>query len=433
VSVAEHVTARWERSWDAPHRPGLRAGTYRSYVPDPLEGRPLSVDSQVTRQAAVVEAAVRALADGPGARGLEGLARFLLRSEAIASSRIEGLQVSAQQVALAEFADAEGMLARGFTANAKLVANNIVALRRSAVDLAATPEITIEGIVDLHRALLPDDRHPGLREVQNWIGGDDWNPIGAEFVPPPPDRVPALMADLVEYMNGGVHAPLIQAAMVHAQFETVHPFTDGNGRVGRALIHAVLSRRGLTRTAVVPVSLVLLTRSEEYVAGLTAYRYLGSADAEAAQAGLAEWFRVFLDAVDVAARQALEFADALAGLQARWAQHHQEYRRRSGLRPQPRTNAAVGRLLDLLPEVPVMTVRTARRLLDVSFPAARSALEELAEVGIVHRKQVDRGTTGYLARDVFALLTYTERRLASTRWDTREALPGRPVPARPKG
>jgi Fic family protein len=390
------------------------------------------VDGRLARHAAEVEQAVRSLADGPGARGLEGLTRFLLRSEAIASSRIEGLQVSAQQVALAEFADSEGMAVRGFTANARLVANNIAALRQASTGLAGAPQVTLEGIGDLHRALLPDDRHLGLREVQNWIGGDDWHPLDAEFVPPPPDRVPALMADLVDYMNGGVHAPLIQAAMVHAQFETVHPFADGNGRVGRALIHTVLGRRGLTRTAVVPVSLVLLTRSEEYVAGLTAYRYVGAPDSEAAHAGVAGWIRVFLDAVKVAARQALEFADALDVQHGRWAQRHHDYRRRSGLRPQPRIDAAVARLLGLLPEVPVVTARAAERLLGVSFPAARHALEELAEVGIVHRKQVDRGTTGYLAREVFTLLTHAERRLASTRWDTREAPPARPAPARPE-
>lgn len=148
---------------------------------------------------------------------------------------------------------------------------------------------------------------------------------------------------------------------------------------------------------------------------------------------MAEWLRVFLDAVDVAAGQTLEFARSLADLHERWTQRHRDHRRRSGLRPQPRTDAAVARLLDLLPEVPVMTAGTAQRLLDVSFPATRSALEELAEAGIVHRKQVDGGTTGYLARDVFALLTHAERRLASTRWDTREALPSRPVPSRPKG
>ena len=128
------------------------------------------------------------------------------------------------------------MPVRGFTANARLVANNIAALRRSAVDLAAAPEVTVEGVVDLHRALLPDDRHPGLREVQNWIGGDDWHPLDADFVPPPPDQVPALMADLVEYMNGGVHAPLIQAAIVHA---TATPF---NWKYTAADLHRHLAR-----------------------------------------------------------------------------------------------------------------------------------------------------------------------------------------------
>jgi Fic family protein len=430
--MAEFRAARWVPSWDAPGRQDRRGGRYQPYVPDPLCDRPLAVDSRVARQAAAVETAVRALANGPGARPLESLARFLLRSEAIASSQIEGLQVSAQQVALVEFADSEGIQVRGFTANARLVANNITALRQAATELATSPDITVPGIVDLHRALLPDDRHAGLRTVQNWIGGADWHPIGADFVPPPPDEVPALMTDLVEYLNGGVHAPLIQAAIAHAQFETVHPFTDGNGRVGRALIHTVLGRRGLTRAALVPVSLVLLTRSREYVAGLTAYRYVGAAGSVAAQGGVSEWLRVFLDAMDVAARQALEFADALADLRERWAQRHRDHRQRAGLRPQPRTDAAVSRLLDLLPEVPVVTARTAQRLLDVSFPAARSALEELAEVGIVHRKQVERGTTGYLARDVFGLLTYAERQLASTRWDTREAAPARAVPVRPE-
>ena len=140
------------------------------------------------------------------------------------------------------------------------------------------------------------------------------------------------MDDLVSYASGGVHAPLVQAALVHAQLETIHPYTDGNGRVGRALIHTVLTRRGLTPSAVLPVSLVLLTRSEEYLEGLTAYK----------------------------------------------------------------------------------------------------AVEELADSGVVSRKKLDRGTVGYLARDVFDLLTFTERRLASTRWDTRDSPPSRPAPALPQ-
>jgi len=175
---------------------------------------------------------------------LEGLARFLLRSEAIASSRIEGLQVSPQQVGLAELADEE--------------------------DLTADNMVLLQGLL-----LADEPQLRGLRDVQNWIGGSNHQPLDADFVPPPPDEVPALMGDLVAYMSTGEHAPLVHAGLVDAQFETVHPCRDGNGRVGRALVHTVLVRRGVTRPAVLPVSPVLLTRSSEYVDGLTAYRYSG--------------------------------------------------------------------------------------------------------------------------------------------------------------
>ncbi|MGH3981901.1 MAG: Fic family protein, partial [Pseudonocardiaceae bacterium] len=200
--------------------------------------RPVVLSAGLAAHAAQVESGVRALSIAPETRALEGLARFLLRSEAIASSRIEGMQVTPQQLALAELAQSEQLATVSFTRNAALVANNITTLRKAASDLATAPSITAEGIDDLHHALLPDEQHRGQRTVQNWIGGLD-----AQFVPPPPEHVGALMDDLVQYTTGGTHAALIQAALVHAQFETIHPYTDGNGRVGRALIHTVLSRR----------------------------------------------------------------------------------------------------------------------------------------------------------------------------------------------
>jgi len=390
------------------------------------------LDAGLGARAATVEHAVRSLVAGPGARGLEGLARFLLRSEAIASSRIEGLQVSPQQVALAEFAQAEGGQVRGFTENARLVANNITVLRRAATDLAEAPNVTVEGVEDLQRALLPGHQPLGVRTSQNWVGGSDWHPLDAEFVPPPPDQVNALMTDLVDYANSALHAPLVQAALLHAQFETIHPFTDGNGRVGRALIHTVLARRGMVRVAVLPVSLVLLTRSDEYVRGLTAYRYDGSPSGPEAQAGVMLWLSMFFDAVEIATGRAAQFADELATLRIEWDQRLISERQRRGVRDRPRADSAVAKLLDALPEVPLVTARTAERLLGVSFPAARKALEELAEAEILSRKQVDQNTTGYLARDVFELLTIAERRLASTRWDTRDSPPSRPAPALPQ-
>ncbi|CAO5157461.1 cell filamentation protein, protein adenylyltransferase [Frankia sp. AiPs1] len=429
--MARYEERRWEPVLGAPGRQDRRGGSYRSYLPDPLVGRPLMVDADLDAQCAQVEASVRALADSPGARGLEGLARFLLRSEALASSRIEGLQVSPQQLALVELAEVEGLPLGGFSANARLVANNVNALREAGGALASAPAVTSDGIVGLYRALLPDQDPPGPRVSQNWLGGGYWHPLDAEFVPPPPERVPDLVDDLARYASGAGHAPLVQAGLVHAQFETIHPFTDGNGRVGRALIHTVLTRRGLIRTGVLPVSLVLLTRSDAYVAGLTAFRYDGPPDSDAAQAGVGAWLTGFLRAVDLAAGQARAFSDDISVLEQRWAQRLISHRQASGRMPQARAGSTVLRLLDLLPEAPVMTARTVERLLGISFPAASKALEELVAAGVLSTRKVERNTTSYLAGEIFDLLTVTERRLASTRWDTREASPRRPTPAAP--
>jgi Fic family protein len=430
--MAELRAAHWEISWAAPGRSDQRGGRFDAYVPDLLLTRPVVLSRELATTAAQVEMSVRGLAHAPGSIGLESLGRFLLRSEAIASSRIEGLQVSAQQVAIAELATTEIGPIANITENARLVANNIVTLRKAAGVLADCATISPQSFCDLHKALLPDHPQQGLRDRQNWIGGSDWHPIGADFVPPPASEVPRLIEDLADYLTGAVHAPLLQAALVHAQFETIHPFADGNGRVGRALIHTVLTRRGLTRAAVLPVSLVLLTRSDEYVEGLTAYRYQGPAESTAAVTGMSSWFDTFLRSVSIAVDQARLFVDQLAELQEGWAERYGNHRAAGGAIRQARADSAVMRLLPLLPEAPVMTAQSVQGLLDVSLPAARAALDDLATAGILSRKRVDRGTTAYLAREIFDLLTMTERRLASTRWDTREAGPRRPSPARPQ-
>src|SRR5215470_986321 len=431
--MAGWLRQRWEPNLGAGTRSGRRGGIFQAYLPDLLTSRPVVLDAAASARAADVEATVQGLVVGSRMRVLEGLARFMLRSEAIASSRIEGMQASAQQIALAELAQTDVPQAKGFTQNAQFVANNIAALRKAATVLAEAATITIDDVDTLHQSLLPDERHRGVRTVQNWIGGSDWHPLGADFVPPPPERVPDLMTDLVCYLNGGVHAPLVQAALVHAQFETIHPYTDGNGRVGRALIHTVLTRRGLTPSAVLPLSLVLLTRSNDYIAGLTAYRYDGPADGADAANGFARWLGTFLTATELAVEQVMKFTAELAELQAEWRDRLLAYRRRQGISSKPRANSTVARLIALLPEVPLVTARIVQRLVAVSFPAAKAAAEELAEAGMLTRKNIERGTTGYFARDVFDLLTFAERRLASTRWDTRSSPPVRPVPARPSG
>lgn len=126
------------------------------------------------------------------------------------------MQVSPQQLALAELAQSEQLATASFTRNAQLVANNITMLRKAASELATAPAITTVAIDGLHEAPLPDEQHDGLRTVQNWIGGNDWHPLDAQFVSPPPEHAGALMEDLVQYASGETHAPLIQAALVHA-------------------------------------------------------------------------------------------------------------------------------------------------------------------------------------------------------------------------
>lgn len=406
-----------------------RGGAYRAYLPDPLTGLPLAIDRELAASLAGVERSIRRLTAGPGAGDLDGLSRFLMRSEAIASSMIEGITPSPQQVALAELAQDEPV--RGFSDQARLVANNVTVLREASQSLATAEEVTVEDVVRLHAALLPGDAHRGLRRVQNWIGGSSWHPLDSEFVPPPHEMVPGLMSDLVDYVNGAAHSPLVQAGLVHAQFETIHPFTDGNGRVGRALIHTVLARRGLTSGAVLPVSMVLATLRETYVTGLTSFRFDGG-EPSSASAGASSWLRVFVDAAGVAVEQAGRLILEVAELRSEWEARLSEHRSAAGVREAPRADSATARLLGRLPEAPIMTARSAQRLLGVSFPSARSALEELADAGILHRKSVERNTTGYLAVEVFDLLTYAERRLASTQFDTRIAPPNRPVPALPE-
>ena len=192
-------------------------------------------------------------------------AAVLLRSESASSSMIENLSSGAKAIALAEL---------GSTAkrNATEIVGNVAAMR-AALELA--DRLDPDAILAMHGALL-GRREPSIagrwRLEQVWIGGSSFGPHGSDFVPPHHDRVPALMDDLVRFMRRTDLPLLAQTAVAHAQFETIHPFPDGNGRTGRALAHAMLRGHGLTRNVTVPVSAGLLTNTRRYFDALTAYR-----------------------------------------------------------------------------------------------------------------------------------------------------------------
>jgi Fic family protein len=304
------------------------------------------------------------------------------------------------------------------------VLGNIDAMLHGVERIALGDELTVELLLEIHRRLLVGTRleeHGGsFRSVQNWIGGSEYNPCSADFVPPPPEHVEGLMGDLVAFCNGEDLPPVAQAAVAHAQFETIHPFVDGNGRTGRAIVHLVLRRRGLAVRVLPPVSLVLATLARDYVGGLTATRYVGAPDSEEARAGMNRWTATFAAACSRSVADANDFERRAADLEAQW-------RERLG---RVRANSAADRLLHRLAGAPVLTVESAASLVGRTYNPANEAIHRLAKVGILRQITIGRRNRAYEAPDIIDAFTDLERRLASPAGDTRTSSPARPVPRR---
>ena len=421
--------------WENPYDSGIpradrRSGDYRTYTPTALAGMHLAISPQVDAEVAAAERAVRSL--NRGVHGDLGLvSRFLLRSEAIASSYIEGIAPSPRSIAMAELALDEDV--RGLTETAQQVARNMTIVRDASDALSAKDALTIDDLETLQSSLInsPSDLQ-GVRTTQNWIGGSRYHPLDAAHVPPPPEEVRGLLGDLVLYMAGAAHSPIVQAALVHAQFETIHPFPDGNGRVGRALIHTVLTRRGLTSEAILPVSLVLATLHEEYVAGLGAFRVEGEPGSPQVFTAYEGWIRTFADAVRIAAEQAADLERRLAALREEWSRIISDARHREGRVRATRRDSALSTILDSLPGTPVLTTSTVTRMHGVTATAAQNALARLSEYGILDPISIGRAQRAYVSLDVLDLITRSERTMASRDFDTVASPPARPAPARPQ-
>jgi Fic family protein len=233
-------------------------------------------------------------------------------------------------------------------------------------------------------------------------------------------EVPALLEDLARFCNDDSLPAVAQAAVAHAQFETIHPFVDGNGRTGRALVHLILHRRGLAARIVPPVSLVLATLAIDYIAALTAYRYEGDASSPAATKGLNKWIALFAGSCTRSVRDSGEFERRVRGIQDSWRERLGPLRR----------NSTADLLVDALPGTPIVTVNGAANLLGRSFRAANRAIEELVNAGVLRQVTVGRRNRAFEAIQVIEAFTDFERRLASPSGDTRADPPTRPVPAR---
>ncbi len=335
-------------------------------------------------------AAELALARLSGVSGLVPSVDWLLysavRKEALLTSQIEGTQAT-----LTDLFDEEAGLDVSNTADLEEVTNYLRAyrlVRENLRDPKGLP-ISIRLICDAHRLLLDgvrgSGRQPGeLRRSQNWIGGT--RPGNAVFVPPPPDQVAKLLGDLEQFVHSTAPdlPPLVNIALVHAQFETIHPFLDGNGRIGRLLIAALLEHWGLLAEPLMYLSGYLKQHQMEYYRLLGAIRMEGDWEA---------WVSFFLEGVAAAAAQAERSIVEIATLVA-------ADRRR--LLDSPKSGPAAYRLFELLPMMPRFTVERVRQKLNTSFPTANAAIKLFCELGIVAE------TTGQKKNRSFSYQAYID-------------------------
>ena len=384
-------------------RASRRRFFYEAFIPNDFAEADLRLSQDV---AAVVSEAERAVAElnalGPQVTAFEVLSRQLLRAEAVASSRIEGLELSHRRIARANFDPAEA------DATAREVLGNLRAMEKAIAIATTRRPFTVADLLGIHRTLYADvegaKHHAGkIRDRQNWIGKDGSTPYNADYIPPVPERVPSLLGDLVRLINERDDmSPIVQAAVAHAQFETIHPFADGNGRVGRALIHMVLRRRGLAPTYVPPISLVLATDPKAYVGGLVTFR--GYDDAS-----VADWVALFAQATRTAAKRSVELANDLARLQASWRERAHVQRRRS----------APDRLIQALAASPVIDIPHAARQLEVEYETARQTVGRLVEAKILTPASARKRDRIFEAREVFDLIDAFERRIATAAGATK--------------
>ena len=390
------MRGRYERrTWGA--RPELteappryrRACEYEIFLPEPLEADDYDLPGEPATVVSEAELAISHL--NHSAPQLVPLARLLLRTESIASSKVEGIQVDAKQLARAEVRDDIG---RKASVEALEILANVDAMQFAIEETASEKRITPYEIVALHRVLMEKSNRKiagRLRDRQNWIGGNDYNPCGADFVPPPPEAVESLLDDLCRFCERDDVPTLVQAALVHAQFETVHPFDDGNGRTGRALVQVILKRRGLAPAFVPPVSVVLAREKEKYIRGLTAYR----------EGRVLEWIEAFSLAATTSSKLAEKYLQQVTQLQEEWRAQLRE-------KVNPRSDATAWALIDVLPAHPVMTLPVGVAATGKSKPAVNGAIPDLIAASILKPLSESQRNRAWEASELLDLIVDLE-------------------------
>ncbi|UFU03880.1 Fic family protein [Ruania suaedae] len=379
---------QWEeRVWTPAGRWGVQAANrgreqrYRAAVPALVADLSPALSMDVARAARDAALELSRL-DAELGRSVSSFAPVLLRSEAASSSQIEMLTASARAIFSADLGIRTGRNAEQIAANTRML--------ESAVLLA--DDISAPTILRMHRVLMDGQTThvPGRwRDEAVWVGTRTDSPVGAEYVAPHHSRLSTLIDDLVVFAAREDLSPVVHLSLVHAQFETIHPFSDGNGRTGRALAQAMLRHAGVTRNLAIPVSAGLLADVEGYHRALTAYR---AGDPEPI-------VLAFTDAIARAVANSRTLVAELEGVRARWES-----------RLRVRRDSHAWRLLDVAARRPVLSAAMAAEELGVQQPNVYPPLRALTDAGILTSKREHRLGPFWRADEVLAAVdSFAER------------------------
>ena len=406
------------RGYDEP------ALTFAVFVPHRLNGWRVDLDGESVERVMVAEEAVRTLNDRCDPAMVLPAEWLIRRAEGAASTTIEGIHPSARRLARAEARLTSGG-ERPRDPDIEAL-RNIRAVEHALAVAAQARPVTVADIGDIHDVLMGDHPSAGLvRTIQNWIGtGSVYStPLDAAYVPPPPEYVPRLLDDLVEYVNLPLSHPVVAMAVAHAQFEAIHPFGDGNGRTGRALMQLMLQRCRLSPACTVPISSSLALRRETYIDALDGAHIECRSDDPQRSHAMRDVVTLFADATADAARYAGQLIDRVGAIRAEWGRVAAE----AGITPR----SAGGQLLEHLTSNPALNAERAAVLLGSSWRTGARAVEQLEAAGILVQRNAGRrnrvfeapAMTSAFAEAVNPSLTRAERAEPADAWSQSEPPP----------
>lgn len=389
IPVPHHLVRRQPWRSESGPREDRDFTSFEAYVPPEIASIEPSVPGLIISQSETALDEISRLDAEYGTR-LAPLSGMMLRTEAIASSKIED-----------EHATVEDYL-RAFYGNRSNRSALAMVHATDAIDHLLQNGIGTPSLLESHRMLMANAGIEAMyagkyRNVQNWIAGSNHSPRGALHVPPPPQEVPRLMEDLLAFSNRRDIPVLVQASIMHAQFENIHPFTDGNGRIGRAMITALLRQCGHTRHTTIPIAAAFASRRQDYFRTLWAYR---DGDAQPI-------VRLITESIRVASQESRVTAQRLVEMPYEWDTKAEK----------PRTHSTAGRIIKELSDTPFLSSDYLEETMNFSASAAHRALKQLSEAGIIREITGKKRNRVWVAADVIDELKSLELRIGERMTD----------------